>query len=96
MTVKNFVTKVSGRYRVLIDIARKVDGRKTGLFTDEIFCNVAEELAEDVLRVYSSNVKLVEEIGKSIGFDPVFYWQPVIFTKENLSFYEEQRRRNRK
>lgn len=50
----------------------------------------SEKLAEDILRVYSSNVKLIEAVSRLYGFKTIFYWQPVIFTKKNLTPYENR------
>jgi len=43
--------------------------------------NLASALVED----YRANVELIRALGKTYGFQCVFYWQPVLFTKKMLS-----------
>jgi len=47
-------------------------------------------LANAVVRTYLSNIKLVQALSQSYGFTPLFYWQPVIYTKQYLTEYERQ------
>lgn len=48
------------------------------------------QLARDVVAVFASNVKLLEALGQSFGFRSLFYWQPLIFTKPNLTLHERE------
>ncbi len=49
---------------------------------------ISDALADDVVRVYETNVRTVQELASAYGFEALFYWQPVIFTKRKLSPYE--------
>ncbi len=50
-------------------------------------------LSDDVVRVIRSNVKLVEDLGSAHGFSALFYWQPTIFHKNELTEYEQNQAR---
>jgi hypothetical protein len=45
-------------------------------------------VAGDVVRLYASNLRIVQDLGKGFGFDAVFFWQPMIFNKAKLTAYE--------
>lgn len=47
-------------------------------------------LANEVVDVYSANMRIVESLAKSYGFSVVFCWQPVIYDKRELSNWEQQ------
>src|SRR5262245_12806026 len=47
-------------------------------------------LAQAVVESYLNNIKLVQTLSKSYGFTSLFYWQPVIYTKQHLTDYERQ------
>lgn len=47
-------------------------------------------LAEEVERLYAFNLEFVEKLGKAWGFEPLFYWQPILLTKRHFSPYEEK------
>jgi lysophospholipase L1-like esterase len=47
-------------------------------------------LARAVAETYFNNVKLVQSLSQSYGFKCIFYWQPVIYTKPNLTEYERR------
>jgi lysophospholipase L1-like esterase len=47
-------------------------------------------LAHAVVESYLNNIKLVQTLSKSYGFTSLFYWQPVIYTKQYLTDYERQ------
>jgi hypothetical protein len=49
-----------------------------------------ETLAHAVAETYLNNIKLVQTLSRSYGFTPLFYWQPVIYTKQHLTEYERQ------
>jgi len=51
---------------------------------DEAF----RQLAEETLRIYASNVKLAGALGKSLGFDVMAFWQPVVWSKKSPTPYE--------
>jgi lysophospholipase L1-like esterase len=45
-------------------------------------------LAADVADYYVANVKLVENLGRAYVFRPLFFWQPTIFDKTELTAVE--------
>lgn len=47
-------------------------------------------LEKDIIEVYLNNVKIITALGKEYGFVPLFYWQPVIFTKNKLTDFEKK------
>jgi len=44
-----------------------------------------DEVVRRTLHVYTSNLAAVESLGQPYGFEPLFYWQPNIFTKRRRS-----------
>lgn len=48
-----------------------------------------EELAEEVIDVYSHNIKMIHALEKEYGFKAYFFWQPCLYTKKHLSETEE-------
>jgi hypothetical protein len=48
------------------------------------------QLARNVFDVYLSNVKTVQALSREYDFAFVFYWQPTVYTKRNLSPWEKQ------
>jgi lysophospholipase L1-like esterase len=76
-------------YQVLTAIARRIM-RRDGFSQDESLTASESQLASDVARVYSWNMRFVKHIGEIYGFRTLFYWQPNIFTKHELTSYERQ------
>jgi len=48
------------------------------------------ELAREVIAAYVGNVRLVRLLGREYGFQPIFFWQPMITTKKSKT-EDEQR-----
>jgi hypothetical protein len=48
-----------------------------------------DSVAREVVRVYEWNVATVEDLGKTYGFVPLFYWQPDVVGKTTLSATEK-------
>lgn len=46
-------------------------------------------LANDVLDIYSTNLRVVESLSKTYSFIVVYFWQPTIYNKKNLSAWEK-------
>lgn len=46
-------------------------------------------LAGETVRVYASNLKIVQALGEAEGFKILFYWQPVLFSKKALTPFEQ-------
>ncbi len=72
-------------------LARAVKSR-LGLFVARSSSPLPDEtmhrLAGDVADRYVANVKLVETLAHGYGFRPIFFWQPIIFTKPELTSAE--------
>ena len=57
-------------------------------FVKKVIQRALRRLAEETLRVYVSNMKLAEGLGKGLGFDVMVFWQPVVWSKKGVSPYE--------
>lgn len=73
-------------YKALQNVARRVRG---GAKSDAPAPEKADSLASEIVRIYSANVRSVEGLGKEFGFTPLFYWQPVVFSKKTPSAAEK-------
>lgn len=51
-----------------------------------------KELGKETVHWYVENLKVVEMLGREYGFQPIFYWQPVLFTKPKRGSFEEEER----
>ena len=49
-----------------------------------------DQLARAVVNVYLRNISIVEGLAQRFGFRAVFFWQPTVFTKKQLSPWERQ------
>ena len=49
-----------------------------------------DQLARAVVNVYLRNVSIVEGLAQRFGFRAVFFWQPTVFTKKQLSPWEQR------
>lgn len=49
----------------------------------------SDELARQTVGIYEANLAIVESLGRSYGFDPLFYWQPTVFSKRHRSPHEQ-------
>ena len=45
--------------------------------------------AEDAVRTYHTNLRIVSAPGREFDFAPYFYWQPVVFAKSHQTEYEQ-------
>jgi len=50
---------------------------------------LSDELARRTLHVYTANLAFIESLGQPYGFEPLFYWQPNIFSKRRRSPREQ-------
>lgn len=48
------------------------------------------KLAEDTVNVYFNNTRLIRSLEDDYGFKSYFFWQPMIYTKQNLSSTEKE------
>jgi lysophospholipase L1-like esterase len=49
-----------------------------------------DKLASETVDIYFENVNLISYLEGKYGFKTLFYWQPIIFNKLNLSQYEQK------
>lgn len=54
-----------------------------------------DELARGVVDNYTTAVRQISALSHEYDFETLFYWQPVIFTKESLTGYEKQEKEKR-
>jgi lysophospholipase L1-like esterase len=52
--------------------------------------DVVNSLASEIVRTYTVNVRTVQVLAKEFGFRPVFYWQPVVYSKKSKSAAEKK------
>lgn len=55
-----------------------------------------DRLIISLIDAYKRNVNIVTALGKQYGFKALFYWQPVLFTKQHLTPFESQLYENHK
>ncbi len=51
-----------------------------------------EAVAKGVLGIYGKNIEMVQALAKRYSFKTLFYWQPTIYQKAQLSAYEARER----
>jgi lysophospholipase L1-like esterase len=81
----------SSTYQVVNSLARRMTGRE--LLRVEWNPSVYPppyQVAHEVVRVYNWNITFVKNLGQIYGFKTLFYWQPVVFTKDKLTSYEQE------
>jgi lysophospholipase L1-like esterase len=79
----------SGSYRFAQSVRRRFangDSAQKSSLSDESI----PALAGAVVRTYEANVTLVDSLGKTYGFRPMFFWQPIAFTKPVRVAVEEE------
>ena len=76
------VVKGTATFRLIEYIKQKFPQK------DDMVVYGSNELAIEVVETYITNVKTIEALGEQFKFKTLFYWQPVIFTKSNLTSYE--------
>ncbi len=86
------VVRDSASYRFAQVIGRRLGGVRD-VPSRSTPAKDAQELAAEVVRRYRANVAIVEKLGKEFGFETLFYWQPVVFDKPELSPYESEEAR---
>ena len=81
----------SATYTVLRSVLRRLLGKDLlSLTKSPSPRSPPNQIGSKVARIYAWNVRFVERIGKAYGFKALFYWQPIITTKDRLSPYEQQ------
>ncbi len=75
--------KDSGSYRFAQAVRRRFEGgAKAASVPSER--DIVARLAPDVASRYAANIKIVETLSRGYGFRPLFFWQPIVFTKRAL------------
>jgi lysophospholipase L1-like esterase len=77
----------SGFFRVARAVRSRLGQRAAGP-TPSLSDESAHRLAGDVADRYAANVKIVETLARGYGFRPLFFWQPTIFNKTELTAAE--------
>jgi hypothetical protein len=83
------LVKDSGSYRFVQALRHRFDrGAATAgvASADESVRRLAAAVADR----YAANVKIVETLGRGYGFRPLFFWQPMVFTKPVLVEVERE------
>lgn len=47
-------------------------------------------LAQETADIYLSNIKLIQAVSREERFTPLFYWQPLLYTKKHRTPYEKE------
>jgi lysophospholipase L1-like esterase len=81
--------KDSGSYRFAQAIRRRL-GDVSATSPPGLSSSSKSELGAAVVHFYEANVEMVESLGRSFGFRPLFYWQPDVFTKAILVPVEQE------
>jgi hypothetical protein len=95
------VLKDSGSYRFARAIRERLGGasaapdansspRATAMPGTTSSPETIRQLSEGVVQRYEANVVLAQILGRSFGFRPLFYWQPIVFSKANLHPVEQE------
>ncbi len=77
--------------RILRAIYRKLAPSR---LPQDVVSKLNSELMNDVLQQYIFNLERINALGKEFGFQVLFYWQPIVFTKDTLSLYEKAEAQN--
>jgi lysophospholipase L1-like esterase len=81
----------SSTYQVMRSVVRRITGRDLlHVEWEPAVYPPPHQVANEAGRVYSWNVTFVRNLGQIYGFKTLFYWQPVIFTKDKLTVYEQE------
>ena len=80
----------SASYRFAQVIGRRLagDSRRDG--TAAVRGSTVSELVAGGRPTISGQPAIVEQLGRGFGFEPLFYWQPVVFDKATLTPYERE------
>jgi hypothetical protein len=81
--------KSSGALRIVQAVRSRLlpDAQRTGASLSE---QARIQLAGEVVRRYEANVAIVEKLGRECRFAPLFYWQPIVFTKRSMVPFERE------
>jgi lysophospholipase L1-like esterase len=78
----------SASFRLADALGQRLTGHSAAIRVESSAGRI-ETLAEDVVRRYIANLRLVEGLGRSHGFRAWFFWQPVVFDKQPRTTFEQ-------
>ncbi len=85
------VATQSSTIKALVALTKKIGGAGA---EEKYFESMLSDPAYDnfpaILDVYGQNLELARSIGGQHGFDTLFYWQPVVYTKKSLTGFEQR------
>lgn len=84
----NLLSWLSDRYT--IRIAQKIVGKFLRAADSNAAAPLSSTLSADVAQVYLRNIAFVQSLADDFHFTPLFYWQPVLFTKSEQSVEEQE------
>lgn len=80
------VLKRSHVYKIMQALRNRVaGGKRASVLPPE----KETQLVGDVIRIYQANATMIQSAGKTMGFNSVFYWQPSVDSRTNLTPYEQ-------
>jgi hypothetical protein len=83
------LVKDSGSYRFAQAVRRRFEGEAAAASAASEN-DIVAPLAADVLSRYATSIKIVETLSRGYGFRPLFFWQPIVFTKPALVQVERE------
>jgi len=79
------LVKDSGSYRFAQMLKRRLGGASESAQSQVVPATFkVPDVPEGVVQRFEANVTLVQALGRSFGFRPLFFWQPTVFTKRAL------------
>ena len=85
----SYLIKNSGSYRIAQIVTRRLGMTPAVAASPRAFPK-QPDLADEVVRHYEANIKIVKALGQTFGFQPLFFWQPTVFQKETLVPVEQE------
>jgi hypothetical protein len=83
-----FLARLARRSRSLALIRRLTGEAAASSWQPTEAGEALTDLARDTVHVYVENLRLIEALAHDFGFDVLFYWQPIIWSKQPLAEYE--------
>lgn len=74
-------------YRFAMGLSRRLSRDDNRTSESEV-----DALAEDLVHTYEQNLKMIKAAAEEWGVEVLFYWQPAVFLKRNLTLYEAKKR----
>jgi hypothetical protein len=77
--IQKLLTLIPGIVRFAGGLSRRLRGGYS------LASGTSGNLEQETVDVYRSNVRLVQALAKEYGFKAIFYWQPIIYQKDQLA-----------